>query len=289
MNRSASTERVAKRIFESESRYVWQETLGSGGMGIVFKVLDLELGETVALKVLLPESELEDEECLERFRREVSLGRQVRHPNIARVHALGTAGGLSFLTMEFIDGRTLADLLAAAGRLEPAAVVGYLEQVALGIGSAHEIGIVHRDLKPQNIMVDDRGRVAVLDFGLAHRPTLTPLTSALSFIGSPRYMAPEQATGGKVDPRADVYALGVIAFELLTGKVPFQGSTPWDTARMHVVEPVPSSPLEESGVPAPLAALVLECLRKLPPERPASGNDLAARLAAIGTRDDASL
>ena len=107
-----------------------------------------------------------------------------------------------------------------------------------------------------------RGRVAVLDFGLAHRPTLTPLTSALSFIGSPRYMAPEQATGGKVDPRADVYALGVIAFELLTGEVPFQGSTPWDTARMHVVEPVPSNRLEESGVPAPLTALVLECLRK---------------------------
>ncbi|HYN42135.1 MAG TPA: serine/threonine-protein kinase [Thermoanaerobaculia bacterium] len=285
MNRSANTERVAKRIFELASRYVWQETLGSGGMGIVFKVLDVELGETVALKVLLPESESEDDECLERFRREVSLGRQVCHPNIARVHALGTAGGLSFLTMEFIDGRTLADLLAAAGRLAPPAVLDYLAQVALGIGSAHEIGIVHRDLKPQNIMVDDQGKVSVLDFGLAHRPNLTPLTSALSFIGTPRYMAPEQATGGKVDPRTDVYALGVIAFELLTGKVPFQGSTPWDTARMHVVEPVPSNRLEESGVPAPLTDLVLECLRKSAADRPASGNDLAARLAAIGRND----
>lgn len=227
MNRSANKERVARRIFESVPRYVWQETLGSGGMGIVFKVLDVELGESVALKVLLPDSEPEDDECLERFRREVSLGRQVRHPNIARVHSLGNAGGLSFLTMELIHGRTLADLLAAAGRLAPAAVVDYLGQVALGVGSAHETGIVHRDLKPQNIMVDDQGKVTVLDFGLAHRPTLAPLTSALSFIGTPRYMAPEQTTGGKVDPRADVYALGVIAFELLTGKVPFQGSTPW--------------------------------------------------------------
>ncbi|MBK8594740.1 MAG: serine/threonine protein kinase [Holophagales bacterium] len=289
MNRSANKERVARRIFESVPRYVWQETLGSGGMGIVFKVLDVELGESVALKVLLPDSEPEDDECLERFRREVSLGRQVRHPNIARVHSLGNAGGLSFLTMELIHGRTLADLLAAAGRLAPAAVVDYLGQVALGVGSAHETGIVHRDLKPQNIMVDDQGKVTVLDFGLAHRPTLAPLTSALSFIGTPRYMAPEQTTGGKVDPRADVYALGVIAFELLTGKVPFQGSTPWDTARMHVVEPVPSNRLEEARVPPPLAALVLECLCKSAPDRPASGNALALRLTRIGMNDPACL
>ena len=289
MNRSANKERVARRIFESVPRYVWQETLGSGGMGIVFEVLDVELGETVALKVLLPESEPEDDECLERFRREVSLGRQVRHPNIARVHSLGNAGGLSFLTMELIRGRTLADLLAASGRLAPATVFEYLGQAALGVGSAHEIGIVHRDLKPQNIMVDDQGKVTVLDFGLAHRPTLAPLTSALSFIGTPRYMAPEQTTGGKVDPRADVYALGVIAFELLTGKVPFQGSTPWDTARMHVVEPIPSNRLEEACVPPPLAALVLECLRKSAPDRPASGNALALRLTRIGMNDPASL
>ncbi len=285
MSRSANKERVAKRVFDSASRYVWLETLGSGGMGIVFKVLDTELGVTVALKVLLPESESEDDESLERFRREVSLGHQVRHPNIARVHALGTAGGLSFLTMEFIDGQTLADLLAASGRVGPADVVDYLGQVALGIGTAHEIGIVHRDLKPQNIMVDDQGKISVLDFGLAHRPTLTPLTSALSFIGTPRYMAPEQATGGRVDPRTDVYALGVIAFELLTGKVPFEGSSPWDTARMHVVEPVPSNRLEETAVPAPLAALVLECLGKSASERPASGNDLAARLEAIASNN----
>lgn len=289
MNRSANKERIAKRVFESAPRYVWQETLGSGGMGIVFKVLDVELGETVALKVLLPESEPEDDECLERFRREVSLGLQVRHPNIARVHALGTAGGLSFLTMELIRGRTLAELLSAAGRLAPATVVDYLGQVALGVGSAHEIGIVHRDLKPQNIMVDDQGKVSVLDFGLAHRPRLAPLTSALSFIGTPRYMAPEQMAGGRVDPRADVYALGVIAFELLTGKVPFQGTSPWDTARMHVVEPVPSSRLAEAGVPPPLADLVLECLSKSAPDRPASGNELALRLTRIGMNDLAPL
>lgn len=286
MDRSTNKERVAKRVFETATRYVWKATIGTGGMGIVFEVFDVERRETVALKVFLPESESEDDEGLERFRREVSFSRQVRHPNVARVHDLGTAGGLPYLTMELVRGRTLSDVLSATDRLPPEAVVETLRQIALGVGAAHELGIVHRDLKPQNIMVTDRGTVSVLDFGLAHRPSLTPLTSAQSFIGTPRYMAPEQATGGKVDPRTDVYALGVIAFELLTGKVPFQGSSPWDTARMQVVEPVPSHRLEEACVPPPLAALVLECLSKSPSDRPTSGNDLAARLAGLRMSED---
>ena len=207
---------------------------------------------------------------------------------MARVHDLGMAGGHFFLTMEYISGFTLAETLESEGRLSPADTVGYLRQIALGAGAAHELGIVHRDLKPQNVMIDAQGAVAVLDFGLAYRDSLAPITGIETCIGTPRYMAPEQACGEPIDARTDVYAMGVMAFELLTGEVPFSGSTPWETAGLQVTEPVPEHLLSEAGVPPQLASLVLECLSKSPAGRPASGHEMEARLARIPLTPPAS-
>lgn len=281
MNRAEQLETVRREFFEATGRYVWQENLGAGGMGAVFRALDTELGEPVAIKVLLRRQGSGDDESLARFKREISLSRSIRHPNVARVHDLGIAGGHFFLTMEYVSGFTLADTLESAGLISPAETVGYLRQVALGVGAAHELGIVHRDLKPQNVMIDAQGAVAILDFGLAYRGSLAPITGIETCIGTPRYMAPEQACGEPIDARTDVYAMGVMAFELLTGEVPFSGATPWETCRLQVVEPVPAHLLSEAEVPPPLAALVLECLSKSPAGRPASGRELEARLARL--------
>lgn len=281
MDRAEQLAAVRREFFEATGRYVWQENLGAGGMGAVFRALDTELGEPVAIKVLLRRHGSGDDESLARFKREISLSRSIRHPNVARVHDLGIAGGHFFLTMEYVSGFTLADTLESAGRLTPADTVGYLRQVALGVGAAHQLGIVHRDLKPHNVMIDAQGAVAILDFGLAYRGSLAPITGIETCIGTPRYMAPEQACGEPIDARTDVYAMGVMAFELLTGEVPFSGATPWETCRLQVVEPVPAHLLSEAEVPPALSALVLECLSKSPAGRPASGHELEARLARL--------
>lgn len=281
MNRGEQLEAIRSEFFAATTRYAWREDLGSGGMGVVFRAFDTELGEDVAIKVLVRAEGGDGAESLARFKREISLSRKIRHPNVARVHDLGLAGGHIFLTMEYVRGYTLAEVLEASGRLSPSEAVGYLRQIALGVGSAHGIGIIHRDLKPQNVIVDDQGAVAILDFGLAYRQSLEPITGGEICIGTPRYMAPEQACADTVDARTDVYAMGVMAFELLTGEVPFAGATPWETARMQVEEPVPGFLLGEAGVPERLSELVLRCLAKQPTSRPASGSELESLLARV--------
>lgn len=170
-------ETVKREFFEAATRFRWQENLGSGGMGVVFRALDTELGEPVAIKVLLQKQGSENDDSLARFKREIALGRKVTHPSVARVHDLGFAGGYFYLTMEFIGGYTLSEILESVGPLSPSDAVGYLRQVALGVGAAHALGIIHRDLKPQNVMIDRQGAVAVLDFGFAYRESLKPITA----------------------------------------------------------------------------------------------------------------
>jgi eukaryotic-like serine/threonine-protein kinase len=277
-------------------RYRIVSPLGKGGMGEVYRAEDLKLGQTVALK-FLPRSLAQTEESLERFTREVRLARQVSHPNVCRVFDIGeisetTSSGKTlthpFLTMEFVDGEDLASLMRRIGRLPPDKAVEIARQICAGLAAAHEHGIIHRDLKPANIMLDGRGRVRITDFGLAGLSAGIKGVEALA--GTPAYMSPEQLTGGELTPRSDLYSLGLVLYEIFTGKRPFEGSTSEGMARLRD-KSAPTAPSQLVKDLDPLIErVILRCLEKDPAKRPASalqvaaalpgGNPLAAALAA---------
>jgi eukaryotic-like serine/threonine-protein kinase len=200
-------------------RYTIVERCGEGGMGIVYKALDTTLDQDVALKLIQPAlSRIPD--FVERFKSEVRLTRQVSHPNICRVHDIGEAGGAFYLSMAWIQGETLRQLLRRAGRLEAQRGVLIASKIAAALEAAHERGIVHRDLKPENVMLDERGEVFVMDFGLARRSEDLAASGTGKAVGTPPYMAPEQARGEGIDARADLFALGLVVREMLTGRAP---------------------------------------------------------------------
>lgn len=257
-------------------------------MGVVFRVLDQELGEEIAVKVLVTsfDSLVEEEELLARFKRETNLNRRVKHPNIARVHDFGVAGELHYITMEYIGGKDLTILLAERGRLPVELVVSVLRQVAQGTAAAHELGIIHRDLKCQNIMVDSRGSVSLLDFGMARRKFDPALTKHGFVVGTISYMSPEQLRGLPADTRSDIYSIGVVAFHALTGHAPFSGQTPVATAYAVVNEPVPAQDLDAADVPPALSAIVLRCLAKAPEDRFESAQELERALETFARGPD---
>lgn len=275
-------DRFRDRFFAAAPRYRWVETIGRGGMGIVFKAHDLALDDVVAIKVLSPDLEVDEEELLVRFKREVFLNRKIKHPNVARMHDFGVAGDYPYITMEFIPGLDLRQLIRREGRLAPGRAVAILRQICLGTDAAHRLGIIHRDLKSQNVVVDDSGAVAILDFGLARSKRAkerATLTSAV--LGTPHYMSPEQALGREADVRSDIYSIGVIAFEALTGFLPFHGDSPHVVAMAHVREPVPDPSNLVAGLPADLSALVRRALAKDPAERFPSAADLERGLSEV--------
>jgi serine/threonine protein kinase len=188
-------DKLRERFFEGLVRYRYLATIGRGGMGIVFKAQDLELEDVVAIKVLSPDLESDDQELLTRFKREINLNRKIKHPNVARIHDFGTSGDFPYITMEYIEGKDLRTLIFEEGRLGPARAVSILRQIALGTYAAHRLGIIHRDLKSQNVMVEESGAVAILDFGLARGKLTEGLTLDSIMIGTPHYMPPEQAMG----------------------------------------------------------------------------------------------
>jgi serine/threonine-protein kinase len=265
-------------------------------MGEVYRAEDLRLGQTVALK-FLPRSVAQTEEALERFTREVRLARQVSHPNVCRVfdigeiHESGDAGKIftqTFLTMEFVDGEDLASLLRRIGRLPPDKAVEMAHQLCAGLAAAHEHGIVHRDLKPANIMLDGRGRVRITDFGLAG--LTAEIEGDAARAGTPAYMSPEQFAGAKVTPKSDLFSLGLVLYEVFTGKRPFEASSIEEMARRRdEIAPIPPSQFVKELDPL-VERVILRCLEKDPPKRPASalqvatalpgGDPLAAALAA---------
>jgi serine/threonine protein kinase len=274
-------ERLRDRFFEGAPRYRWIETIGRGGMGIVFKVHDLELEEEVAIKVLSPDWETDDQQLLTRFKREINLNRKIKHPNIARIHDFGMSGDYPFITMEFVPGVDLRTLIQREGRLAPPTAISILRQIALGSDAAHRLGIIHRDLKSQNVMVEESGAVAILDFGLARGKQSVVLTLDSVMVGTPHYMSPEQALGRPTDARSDVYSIGVMGFEMLTGKVPFDGESPLIIAMKHVSEPVPVDMSNFPDVAPELQAIVLKALAKNPDGRFPSAADLEAELAML--------
>src|SRR5215475_12910767 len=256
-------------------RYRIVGLLGKGGMGEVYKAEDLKLKQTVALK-FLPESIALDGGMLARFHNETRIARQVAHTNVCRVYDIGEVEGLSFLSMEFIDGEDLSSLLRRIGRLPGDKAVELARQMCAGLAAAHEAGVLHRDLKPANVMIDGRGKARIFDFGLAI--VSEELRGEEAMAGTPVYMAPEQLMGKEVTQRSDIYALGLVLYELFTGKRVFEAKSIQELITLHEksTPPTPSSHVKEID---PLAErVILRCLEKDPKVRPASAVQVALAL-----------
>src|SRR5712691_1622959 len=204
-------------------RYEILKLLGEGGMGAVYKARDTELDRLVALKVIRPEL-AGHPTVLARFKQELLLARKITHRNVIRIYDLGVSSGLRFITMEYVEGKDLSGLLEEH-KYTPYEAVDILRQICLALEAAHAEGVVHRDLKPQNIMIEASGRVCVMDFGLARSMETTGMTQAGAVMGTPAYMSPEQAKGLPADQRSDIFSLGIIAYQMLTGIVPFKADT----------------------------------------------------------------
>lgn len=248
-------------------RYRILEPLGAGGMSVVYVARDADLGREVALKVLQPglRHRVEDRE---RFRREARVMAGLRHPRIATVYELAEAAGLPYFTLEWVRGGSLARRLAAGGRLPAMEAAGLLSGIACALAAAHDGGVVHRDLKPENILVGSDGPV-LIDFGVATVSTSEHSRSEVSrAFGTPWYMSPEQVLGEiQAGPASDIYSLGVLGFQLLTGRLPFQGPAPREVAAQHVGRPAPRVSVFRPDVPAALDDLVARCLEKAPERR----------------------
>jgi CheY-like chemotaxis protein len=270
-------------FFASLSRYEYLGSLGQGGIGYVFKAIDRELNEVIAIKVMGRAVGEERDTVLRRFKGEVSLNRKISHPNICRLHDYGVAGGLPYLTMEFVDGRDLGTIIDLEGPVPAKKALRILTQLTRAVVAAHAAGIVHRDLKPANVMVQPSGEISLLDFGLAHDTTRTDprITRVGAAVGTPHYMSPEQVQGRLVDERSDIYAIGAIAFELLSGRRMFTGRTFLSIARKHLETTVSRGTLEGRGVPRELEATVLRCLEKKPEDRFPTAAALASSFEAL--------
>ncbi len=262
---------VGKRFGE----YMLVEQLGKGGMAHVF--LAERGGELYALKRPLP-AFLEEAEFLERFLREAEIGRTLHHPNIIRIFERGDVHGVPYFTMELVKGQTLQAHVRANGALEPREAARIVSQVAEALDYAHLKGIIHRDLKPSNIMVLDDGDVKVMDYGIARARRFDGLTVTGAFLGTPDYVAPETAEGKGTDARSDLYSLGIVFYEILTGRKPFVGDTPFATLRKHCTEPPTPPSLVIAGVPAEIEAIILKLLAKNPDERYPGAEELLIAL-----------
>ncbi len=257
------------------------EPLGKGGMATVY--LAERNGEFCALKRPLP-AYLEEAEFLERFLREAEIGRTLHHPNIIRIFERGDVGGIPYFTMELVKGETLQSYIRKKGALEPRAATRVIVQVAEALDYAHLKGVIHRDLKPSNIMLIGDGTVKVMDYGIARARRFEGLTLTGAFLGTPDYIAPETAEGLKTDGRSDLYSLGIIFYEILTGRKPFVGETPFATLKKHVSEaPTPLS-IVTPGTPRELEAIVLRLLAKNPDDRYPGAEELLIELRAYLNR-----
>jgi serine/threonine protein kinase/tetratricopeptide (TPR) repeat protein len=242
-------------------RYEIQQLLGEGGMGAVYKAKDRELDRFVALKVIRPELAASPA-ILARFKQELLLAHQVTHKNVIRIYDLSEADGVRFITMEFIAGADLRSLLVAEGKFKPEYAVEVIRQVCLALDAAHSVGVIHRDLKPQNIMRDKQGRILVMDFGLARSVESAGMTQTGALVGTMEYMSPEQALGTDLDHRSDLFAVGLIFYELLSGKVPYKADTAIASLLKRTRErAVPVSDLDPS-VPTLLSNIVNKCLER---------------------------
>ena len=261
--------------------YVVEGLLGQGGMGAVYLAMAEALGRQVAIKIVL-DGRAAKEDARARFRREARVMASVEHPNVVRLYSFGVAGDSDYLVMEYVDGETLAKRLARAGALSEDEGLKVLRQMLLGLEAAWEKGIVHRDVKPSNVMVDQKGRVLVADFGLAKAAAQdsddSSITTGQTVLGTPHYLSPEQAQGQPVDLRSDMYSAGLVLYEMLTGERPFAAATPAAVVARRLTEPAPDIGARRPGLSTRTASIYRWMVERSPADRPGSYADLIAAL-----------
>jgi serine/threonine protein kinase/tetratricopeptide (TPR) repeat protein len=261
-------------------RYQIIEELGKGGMGKVYRVLDKKLNEEVALKLISPEV-ASDKQTIERFSNELKLARRIAHRNVGKMYEFMEDAGTHFITMEYVPGENLRSTIRRIGQLPVAKSMAIARQICDGLAEAHRLGVVHRDLKPSNIILDSEGNSRIMDFGIARSIHAKGITGAGVMIGTPEYMSPEQVEGNEADQRSDIYSLGIILYEMLTGRVPFEGDTPLSIAHKQKYEP-PQPPMAlNAQIPEDLNGIILRCLEKDKENRIQSVEELSSALAEI--------
>ena len=263
-------------------RYKIEQILGRGGMGVVYRATDTQLDETVAIKTLPGDAMQRSPEDLERFKREIRLARKITHRNVLRTYDYGEADGIYFISMEFVRGYTLSELEQETRQLAPRAAMGIARQICRGLQAAHEQGIIHRDIKPQNVLIDAKGEVKLMDFGIA-RVAESPeaMTQAGLIVGTPHYMSPEQVRGDQLDSRSDVYSMGVLMYEMLAGKRPFESSSLTGVLTAHITEnPRPLIEVRPE-VGQRINEIIMRCLVKDPKQRYADAGALLADLDRV--------
>jgi len=258
-------------------RYELLKLIGQGGMGAVYKARDKELDRVVALKLIRPEL-AKNPEVLRRFKQELILARQVTHKNVIRIFDLGQSDGIKFITMDFVEGQDLRSLLLEKSKLAPDQAARIMLQICRALEAAHAEGVIHRDLKPQNIMLDASGRILVMDFGIARSAYLPGMTQTGALIGTPEYMSPEQGRGEPLTERSDLFSMGIIFYELLTGKSPYHSDTPLATLWKRMTEKVTPPVVLDPTLPQALSNIVVKALEIEPKNRFASAREMAQQL-----------
>ena len=269
-----------KKGQDFSQRYQIIGEIGHGGMGYVYKALDKELNQVVALKIIRSELSAEPR-IVERFKRELILAREITHENVIRIHDIGEEEGVKYLSMSYIEGLNLKEYMQETKEIEIKKFFAIIEQVAKALSAAHSKGVIHRDLKPSNIMIDKNEHVYVMDFGIAKSIETMSLTQDGMMIGTPEYMSPEQAQGKSADNRSDIYSLGIIMYEMITGKPPFLADTLMGLAHQHINEkPSPPSKMRPQ-IPKELEGIILKCLYKKPQSRYQTAKELLADIEKV--------
>ncbi|MBA2297603.1 MAG: serine/threonine protein kinase, partial [Actinobacteria bacterium] len=274
----AVTDPLIDTLFDG--RYQISRKLGAGGMANVYLAEDQDLGRRVAIKIL-DDRHARDDQFVERFRREAQNAGGLSHPSIVSIYDRGEAEGTYYIAMEYVEGRTLKELIVARGPSPIGIAIDYTRQILSALRFAHRSGIVHRDIKPHNVIVDSDGRVKVMDFGIARAGT-SQMTEAGSIIGTAQYLSPEQARGAPVDQTSDLYSTGIVLYELLTGSVPFNGDTPVEIAMKHLSKTPEPPSTHRPEIPRDLDYVILRALAKEPSERYHSAEEMDADLERFG-------
>ncbi len=273
------TEPQVGQVFAS--RYEIQSMLGKGGMGVVYKAHDRDLDDLVAIKTLRSEALSADPTLLERFKQEIRLARRITHANILRTHDLGEIGGLRYLSMEFVKGITLKNLVESGQILPTPVALRVAKQICAGLAAAHEVGVIHRDIKPQNILIEPTGGLKIMDFGIARLTQERGMTVTGTVVGTPDYMSPEQARGQPLDFRSDIYSTGVVLYEVFTGSLPFEGDSPLAVVLKHVQEMPPAPQTVNPKIDPKISAIILKCMEKDPAARYQTVNELYEALTKV--------